>query len=66
MDQGMPGQKCSCPHHKVPMFFVIVFGLLFLLESLGVVTPHATNIAWPIIVILFGLNKLFSGACKCC
>jgi len=58
--------KCRCPHHKVFPIFIVLFGLLFLLEAVNVITPTATNILWPIIVIAAGLQKLFEQKCSCC
>lgn len=65
MHNGMDGM-CRCPHHKVKPVLVILFGVLFLLGSYGVVSEHTVEIGWPILVILAGLMKLFSGWCKCC
>ena len=46
--------------------FVVLFGLTFLLRSLDVISPKAAGIAWPIIVILAGLQSIFRSKCKCC
>jgi Domain of unknown function (DUF5668) len=59
------GQKC-CPCSKLPALFVILFGLTFLLRELGVISSHTAGIAWPVIVIVAGLQYLFRGLCKCC
>jgi hypothetical protein len=56
---------CRCGHHKVFPIIVILFGLLFLLEQLGVFTAAFTDLAWPVLVILAGLVKLKSGSCGC-
>jgi hypothetical protein len=45
---------------------VVAFGLVFLLGALNVLSDRAVSIAWPIIVILAGLKKLFGGSCSCC
>ena len=63
---SMKSGMCSCPHHKMPGLLVVVFGLIFLLGYLNVLTSQAVMIAWPIVVILAGLMKLMSGRCKCC
>ena len=59
---------CKCSHHKVMPILVILFGLTFLLGTLGTLTSGFVNIAWPVIVIAGGLMKLMdkSGMCKCC
>lgn len=60
------GETCSCPHHTIIPILVILFGLAFLLQALGVVSEYFTGVAWPILVILAGLQKLFGSRCKCC
>ena len=59
---------CSCPHHKVMPILIILLGLTFLLEALGILTSGFAGIAWPVIVIAAGLMKWAekSGMCKCC
>jgi len=66
--QGMQGTKCACPHHKAIPVLIILFGLTFLLEGMGVITPEFAMMAWPMIIIAGGLMKLIngSGMCKCC
>lgn len=58
--------KCGCPCHKMKGLFVVLFGLVFLLRSFGVISDHFASIAWPTIVILGGLKVMFRGMCKCC
>jgi hypothetical protein len=62
------GMKCACPHHKVIPVLVILFGLTFLLEALGVVTMGFAMVVWPVLVIIGGATKLGNkmGMCKCC
>lgn len=59
---------CKCFHHKVMPVLVVLFGLTFLLGTLGVLTSDFVNITWPVIVIAAGLMKWMekSGMCKCC
>ena len=66
MENKMPGKMCGCPHHKMIPVFIVAFGLLFLFHELNVISSHALNIAWPIVVVLAGLQKMFKGVCKCC
>ncbi len=49
----------------IPLF-IVIFGVLFLLNSQGMVADDTVGVVWPILVILGGLQKLFRGMCKCC
>ncbi len=66
MDQNQMGPACKCPHHKVGAIFIVLLGLLFLLNALGYVGDHTTAVVWPVIVILIGLQKIFKRRCNCC
>lgn len=57
---------CNCPHHKMMSVLVVVFGLLFLLGNLSILSMNTVNIAWPVIVIIAGLHKMSRSMCKCC
>lgn len=59
-------KSCGCPHHKALPALVIVFGLLFLLGNMNVVTAGFVQTGWPVLVILGGLVKLTKKMCKCC
>jgi len=63
-DCCQPG-VCPCMHHKIVPVLVVVFGLVFLLQALNVLSMSATAIIWPIIVILGGLAKMKGGMCDC-
>ena len=66
-DQMMNGGNvCSCGHHKVVPIAVLLVGVAFLLEALGVLTADAVGIIWPILVIVGGGMMLMRGKCKCC
>lgn len=56
---------CQCKHHVVFPILVILFGILFLLNALGIVSAETTAITWPLIVIFAGLTKLKAGHCRC-
>ena len=56
------GTGCGCGHHRVGAIAVILIGVAFLLEALGVLTANATGIIWPILLIIAAAGKL----CKCC
>ncbi len=58
--------KCGCPCHKVPGMLIALIGLVFLLGAFNVLSSRAVEITWPILLILLGLKKMFSGMCKCC
>jgi len=66
MNMGMNGGKCGCPHHKVVSILVVLLAAVFLLGNAGVLSPDFVGIAWPIILGVGGLTKLFGGSCKCC
>ena len=59
------GKKC-CPCKKMLALFLILFGLTFLLREVGGISYHVAAIAWPVIVILAGLQFLLRDMCKCC
>lgn len=60
------GKTCNCTHHKVIPILVILFGLEFLLATVGVFTWNFVDVTWPILVIIAGCVKLFGRTCKCC
>ena len=64
-DMGMGGKTCGCGCHKALPILVILFGLVFLLGALNIVTWWFVEIAWPILVIIAGFVKLSKGGCKC-
>ncbi|MDB5265619.1 MAG: hypothetical protein JWM39_332 [Parcubacteria group bacterium] len=43
----------------------MLFGLNFLLGTLGYLDVTIARFAWPIIIILIGLVQFCSGGCKC-
>jgi hypothetical protein len=45
---------------------IIILGLSFLLNVLGVWSNGVQAIMWPIIIILIGLQKIMGGQCQCC
>ena len=60
------GEMCGCGCHKMMGIYVILFGVVFLLGALDMLSRHTVDIAWPSIVILAGLTKMCSHLCKCC
>ena len=64
------GDVCGCACHKGKYIckgvFLVLFGLLFLLNSLGVLSDSFTSLAWPVLVILCGVGGVMKSCCKCC
>ncbi len=56
---------CPCMHHKIVPCLVVLFGLTFLLQGLGVYGGNVNAIVAPIIIMLAGLAKLKGGMCGC-
>jgi hypothetical protein len=65
MPMNAEGKTCNCAHHKVLPWLVILFGVLFLLENLGV-SWVLVSWVWPILVVLAGCAMLMKKSCKCC
>lgn len=68
--QGADGAKnvCGCKCHKgkgLKGILVILIGLTFLLADVGVLSPMAAGVVWPILLILIGI-KMMAHMCKCC
>ena len=66
MGGGGAMNVCRCPHHKMVPILVILFGALFLLGALDMVSAWTVSIGWPILVIVGGFTKLMKNKCKCC
>ncbi|MFA5946588.1 MAG: DUF5668 domain-containing protein [Patescibacteria group bacterium] len=60
------GGMCGCPHHKLVPLIIVIVGVAFLLQTLGVLTAATVSMVWPIGLIMIGLMKLSSGMCGCC
>lgn len=60
------GSSCQCPHHFGISVLVILFGITFLLQATGVLSPSVVAYIWPSLVIVGGLYKLVMGMCSCC
>jgi len=48
------------------LYAVLVIAVLFLLQAIDVLSASFVAIAWPVIVILWVLSKMFGNMCKCC
>lgn len=66
MNLGM----CSCPCHKGKKFgkglFLVLLGLVFLLNNMGRLSDKATAFLWPLLVLLLGVGLIMKACCKCC
>ena len=60
------GAKCGCMHHKMVPLMITLIGVAFLLQALNVLTASTVATVWPILLIVAGGTKMFSGSCKCC
>ena len=65
-NMNMSGMGCKCPHHKVVPLFIFVIGLIFFLHAFSLVSQRFTDIVWPLVLMLIGLQKMFSHKCNCC
>jgi hypothetical protein len=45
---------------------IIIIGLVFLLQSLGLITGSVWQIIWPILIIIAGLGIICKEKGKCC
>ncbi|MGA3285129.1 MAG: hypothetical protein ABSD57_11820 [Verrucomicrobiota bacterium] len=46
--------------------FIVLMGVAVLLGALDVISIKAAGIAVGVLLILYGLKKIFAGMCKCC
>ena len=60
------GNKCPCPHHKVVPVAVFLIGLFGLLSYFQIISMNGFSIAWPILLMIIGLMKIFKNKCRCC
>lgn len=57
---------CKCHHHKIVPLVIVLIGLAFLLQALGILDMMTVAIAWPVLLIVAGLAKLSGRKCGCC
>lgn len=62
----MGGKTCPCPHHKMVPLCVFAIGLVFFLNTLGILSAYETAVIWPLLLMVIGGTKLMGGMCKCC
>ena len=44
---------------------VFLFGLVFLLGSMGVLSGMTVAYTWPVLIMIFGATRFMGGSCKC-
>lgn len=64
MDKVNP--HCSCVHHAFAPLALVLIGIAFLLNALGILSSGFLAIAWPILLIGAGVVKLLGRQCMCC
>ncbi|MBI3442926.1 MAG: hypothetical protein HY007_04105 [Candidatus Sungbacteria bacterium] len=64
--EPMKSGMCGCMCHKMLSLLVAVFGLVFLLGNLSILTQGAVMVIWPVLVIAAGLTKMMKSKCTCC
>lgn len=45
---------------------IVMMGLLFFLQALGLITTYAVSVIWPVLLILIGIKKVMKGVCMGC
>ena len=58
--------SCECMCHKMLSVLVFLFGLVFLLDAMAVISHAMAYMIWPVIVMVAGATMFFKGSCKCC
>lgn len=69
MDMNMQGGEkmmCNCPHHKMFPLFLFLLGLGYFLQAMGYLSAGFMPLAWPVLLMLAALSKMFGSMCKCC
>lgn len=60
---GKDEMHCGCGATKMGVL-ITLFGLVFLLGSLGVISQAAVSSLWPTVIVIAGLLKIAKG-CAC-
>jgi len=53
-------------HHKIVPLCLVLIGVFFFLQALGMVSAMTVAYVWPLLLILIGLQKMCKGKCGCC
>lgn len=61
------GNSCGCMCHKSGGIIVALIGIVLLLGNFEILDPKIVHNAWPVLIVIWGLNKAFlKGKCNCC
>lgn len=64
---GCNGAKnCVCKHHKVVPMAILVAGIAFVLQGLGVLEGISFTLVFGALLVVVGWMKMMKGKCKCC
>lgn len=64
MDKVDP--RCACAHHQVVPVAIVLIGLDFLANALGLVPDALLAMTWPVLLVVAGVAKLAGPGCHCC
>lgn len=64
MDKANP--SCRCLHHLVAPAAIVLIGLDFLANALGLVSDSLLSLTWPALLVVAGVMKLAGQGCRCC
>lgn len=62
----MTDPLCTCHHHRIAPIALVLIGLDFLANALGLVSDGFLAVSWPILLVVAGLAKLLGRTCRCC
>ncbi len=57
---------CKCTHHRTVPILVMLIGVAFLLNAVGIMDSYTLSIMWPILVIIASITKVCEHKCACC
>ncbi len=64
MDKVDP--QCSCSHHHIAPVAIVLIGLDFLGNAIGLIPDAFLAMTWPVLLIIAGLVKFTGRRCRCC
>jgi uncharacterized membrane protein len=64
--KGCEIKHCGCLCHRMTGVFYVLIGIALLLEAFDVLKADLVWMVLGILVVLWGLQSIFSGYCKCC
>lgn len=57
---------CCMTARKCRGLLLLVFGVLFFLNTMGYWPAFTFEQYWPLVVIVFGIHETFCRCCECC